>query len=478
VLDGGGEPVRIGFGSLGEGYGVAVSGFLGAPGFPATAGLVYVADAADETVKVYDPGGDPAVPVQVIDGAGTPLLRFNHLSDSDLAVDPADGHVYVVDNLTPGFDEPEAVVHEFSSLGHYRGPVPPQVAGGRPSGVTDAAPSALAISGGRLYLTSGNYFNDNDEPRYNESRVLVFGSVAKLETRILEATKTGTGEGTVFSSSPAGLGCGTACEGEFTLETKVVLNAVPAPRSKFIGWTGCDRVLVGQSPQCEVTMTAARKVSAEFEPAVQRQLTVLKSGDGAGTVASEPAKIDCGVVCEGEFDEDSKVTLIATANQHSTFAGWSGCDPEPVPTRCSVSMSAARSVTAAFAAVADPLPDRSPPPSRPGSLAEDAVGPGPTGPLRLRGLAVHGGSARLQVEVPTAGTLAAFGHGLRAVSALPLAAGRVSLSLHLSASGRRALARARGQKLAIKVALTFAPFSGGASVYARRVVTFRVATGR
>ncbi len=54
VLEGG-EPLRIGLGSLVNGYGVAVSGFTGNANFPSTAGRVYVADGADNTVKVFEP---------------------------------------------------------------------------------------------------------------------------------------------------------------------------------------------------------------------------------------------------------------------------------------------------------------------------------------------------------------------------------------------------------------------------------------
>lgn len=363
LLNGKGEAVRIGLGSLGDGYGVAVSGFEGSPGFASTAGDVYVADAADETVKVYDPL-DPSAAPRTIDGDGTPQLGFNHLADSDVAVDPVDGHVYVVDNLQPGSDEPEAVVDEFSSLGHYRGPVPPEVASGSPSGVIDGAPTALAISEHDIFVTSGNYFDDNDEPSHPNSKVLVFGPPAKVETQILEVTKTGAGSGTVFSGSPAGLGCGTACEGEFTLGTTVVLNAVPGLHSRFAGWSGC--APLSTPAQCRVTIGEAReKVSAEFEPIPQAQLAVVRSGSGSGMVSSDPAGIDCGAVCAAEFDlgPESEVTLTATPGPHSAFAGWHGCDSEPGPGECTVTIDGARSASAGFEAVAGPPV---PPPPAPG----------------------------------------------------------------------------------------------------------------
>jgi DNA-binding beta-propeller fold protein YncE len=56
---------QVGLGSLGEGYGIA-----------AAAGRLYVPDAADATVKVYEPGIDPLDPVAVIDGSPLPAGRF------------------------------------------------------------------------------------------------------------------------------------------------------------------------------------------------------------------------------------------------------------------------------------------------------------------------------------------------------------------------------------------------------------------
>jgi hypothetical protein len=475
VLEGG-EPVRIGLGTLGSGYGVAVSGFEGAPGFKPTAGFVYVADAADETVKVYD-STKPAEAPKIIDGGGTPLLRFNHLADSDVAVDPVDGHVYVVDNLSPGLDEPEAVVHEFSSLGHYRGPVPSKVAAGHPSGVVDGEPSAVAVAAGKIYLTSGNYFDDNDLSHHGNSTVLTFGPAPAVETGLLNVTKTGAGIGTVFSSSPAGLGCGTACVGEFPLAMSIVLEAVPAAGSQFAGWTGCPNVLAGAPPRCSTAVSngAETEVGAEFEPIGQHRLTVAKAGSGAGTVASVPARIDCGVVCGGDFDEGSTVILAATASQHSAFAGWSGCDSETAAGGCVVAMGADRSVTAGFDAVAEPPDDRPPPPLRPSieSLVSGILGPGPVGPLRIRGVAVHGDSARLRVAVPSAGSLSISGPGLRPVSALPFAAGNVTVLLRLSPAGRRSLARSARHRLRVKVGLAFEPLNGAAAVRADRSVAFR-----
>jgi len=245
----GGEPLRIGLGSLSDAYGVAISAY------PGTAGRLYVAEAADRTVKVYDPALDPLNPIEVFHGAGTPPGAFEHLTDSDLAVDPLDGHLYLADNLDPHFEKPEATVYELSATGHYRGEVPrPLVEGQRPHLLFAAEPSAVAVANGNVYVSSGNQ---------EDSKVLVFGPAPPLQTHLLSVTKSGTGAGTV-RSSPPGLGCGPECVGEFDEDASVSLKAIPDPGSQLSGWSGCDTELAGQ---CQVTMSADRAVSAQFEPA-------------------------------------------------------------------------------------------------------------------------------------------------------------------------------------------------------------------
>lgn len=366
-------PARtIGGGTIENGYGVAVSAFPGDADFASTAGRVYVADAADGAIEVFDPLGNP---VQVIDGEGTPQAGFNHLADTDLAVDPADGHLYVVDNLEPGFEQPEAVVDEFSPAGRYRGPIPPEVASGQKSRIVDAVPTSLAIHEGDFYVTSGNYFNDetlvNGNPHLN-GRLFFYGPAVKSPTAILTASKSGAGSGTVFSSDPFGLRCGSACEGEFAAGRFVTLVATPDPHNRLVGWTGCDSQ---PSPgRCRVTMSAARAVNAEFAPIPQQPLALAVLG--AGTVASAPAGILCGAgSCAADFDQGSVVTLAATPAAGSTFAGWSGCDSEPAPGSCAVTMSAARSVTARFDSIPPPpVPPPPPPPRRTLSVLSTALG--------------------------------------------------------------------------------------------------------
>jgi len=371
----GASPVRsIGTGSVEDGYSVAVSAFPGDALFPDTSGWVYVADAADAAVEVFDPSVSLTDPIEVIDGQGTPQAGFNHLADTDLAIDPADGHLYVVDNLQPGFEMPEAVVDEFSPLGHYRGPIPAEFAGGAKPLIIHAEPTSLAIAGSDFFVSSGNYFFDNTvvgDAFHQDGAVRLYGPAPKATTEILTATKSGTGSGTVFSSDPAGLRCGTACEGEFDQGRLVTLLASPAPHNRLVAWTGCETETSGGA--CRVRMSSDRTVDAEFEPIPQQPLAVTVGG--AGSVLSAPAGIVCGGSCGAEFDQGSVVTLSASPAAGSALASWSGCDSEPAPGVCAVTMSAARAVAAQFVPLPVPPPPAPPaPPRRTLSVSSTALG--------------------------------------------------------------------------------------------------------
>ncbi len=53
-------------------------------------------------------------------------------------------------------------------------------------------------------------------------------------------------------------------------------------------------------------------------------LTLAVTGEGAGSVTSFPAGIDCGSTCSHEFDVDATVNLTAVADSGSVFNGWIG----------------------------------------------------------------------------------------------------------------------------------------------------------
>lgn len=94
------------------------------------------------------------------------------------------------------------------------------------------------------------------------------------------------------------------------------------------------------------TGSATASVNYTQAPATSFVLTVNKAGTGGGTVTSSPAGINCGATCSAPFSSGASVILSPVADTGSTFAGWSGaCSGTGT---CSVTMDAAKSVTATF----------------------------------------------------------------------------------------------------------------------------------
>jgi PKD repeat protein len=162
-----------------------------------------------------------------------------------------------------------------------------------------------------------------------------------LDPLALTVSIQGAGAGQV-GSSPVGISCGYFCGASFDPGTVVMLTATPIPGFVFVGWSGdCSG-----TGNCQLTMSQARSVTATFVPA-SFALTVSKQGTGTGQVSSSPAGIGCGSGCLGSFDAGTVVTLTATPDPGSVFAGWSGdCSGTG---SCQVTMSQARSATATFA---------------------------------------------------------------------------------------------------------------------------------
>ena len=95
----------------------------------------------------------------------------------------------------------------------------------------------------------------------------------------LTAVVTGNGEGRI-TSSPAGIDCrlgGGTCQASYDPGTVVTLTAAAEGRSEFRGWSGAC-ASAGTAPTCQVTMDAARTVSAEFNQRGEVNINRVKKG--------------------------------------------------------------------------------------------------------------------------------------------------------------------------------------------------------
>ena len=156
--------------------------------------------------------------------------------------------------------------------------------------------------------------------------------------------KAGTGTGRV-TSSPAGITCGTDCPQAYAAGTQVTLTATPGSGSTFGGWTGATGC--AGTTTCMVTMNAAKTVTATFTKATAGSHTLTVTKKGRGRVTSSPAGINCGTDCTEAYAAGTQVTLTATPSRGQKLSGWSGACTGSAAT-CTVSMNAAKSVTATF----------------------------------------------------------------------------------------------------------------------------------
>jgi hypothetical protein len=255
----GNAPAHVfGTGSLANAYGVAVSAF------PATDGNVYVADASDHTVKVYDPSFSLTTPAQVIDGSNTAAGRFVSLADSSLTVDQSNGNFFVVDNTTPLAEHPSAAVYEFNADGVFRGQLEHSIVHGGPVGI--AIDESATPANGQVYVTSGNGTSvvippELGPPVTEQGSLYAFGPAGPGQS--IEVTTSGTGDGTV-TSNPVGINCPSGCEAELNSGASVTLTATPEAGSAFEGWSagGCSGTGL-----CQVILNSATAVDAKFGPA-------------------------------------------------------------------------------------------------------------------------------------------------------------------------------------------------------------------
>ena len=96
----------------------------------------------------------------------------------------------------------------------------------------------------------------------------------------------------------------------------------------------------------------------------------------------------------------------------------------------------------------------------------------PSNKFSVGSVTAKGTTAALQVSVPGPGTVSVSGKDLKPASAVASGEGQVSLKLKLSTAGTKALKKAKGHKLKLKLTIAFQPI-GGADASATKSVMFK-----
>ncbi|MDR3723344.1 MAG: DUF1906 domain-containing protein [Terracidiphilus sp.] len=112
-------------------------------------------------------------------------------------------------------------------------------------------------------------------------------------------------------------------------------------------------------------------VDAAMVTATPNTLTAARSGSGTGTIASTQIAstthsdvatytlISCGTSCSANFAPTDVLTLKATPTGNAIFSSWTGCDSVS-SNLCTVTVSASKTVTAAFTELIAATPTFSP----------------------------------------------------------------------------------------------------------------------
>ena len=147
-----------------------------------------------------------------------------------------------------------------------------------------------------------------------------------------------SGPGAVRSPALQG-DCRGTCWFSVPRDTPVHLDPVIEGDATFAGWSGA----CSGTGACDLAPGVDVSVAATFMAAQPRRLQV--SLNGAGTIRSDPAGIDCPRTCAADFPPGTAVRLDASAPEGWDFAGFGGACSGP---SCTLTLSNDVSAWATF----------------------------------------------------------------------------------------------------------------------------------
>lgn len=146
------------------------------------------------------------------------------------------------------------------------------------------------------------------------------------------------GHGSVGSDVP-GVRCAASCDTSWDAGSVVALDAVPGTGQRFVRWTGA----CTGSDRCEVTLDAARTITALFAPE-RFGLVIGIAGKGKVSGAGAPCT---ATRCARSARSYTPLRLRAAPAEGWRFAGWAGACTSRATT-CTVGMTKPGAVRARF----------------------------------------------------------------------------------------------------------------------------------
>ncbi len=134
---------------------------------------------------------------------------------------------------------------------------------------------------------------------------------------------------------------------QYVVGEVVTITAVPDTGYAFLGWSEeFTDTLFSTGMTTTLTMTENKSILANFGLPTY-PLNVYTDGTGSGVVISDPPGIDCGADCSEPLSIGAVITLTATTDPDSTFAGWSG-DMVSAANPVTLTMDSSKLITATF----------------------------------------------------------------------------------------------------------------------------------
>lgn len=200
------------------------------------------------------------------------------------------------------------------------------------------------------------------------------GAVGRVELApAVDVPPAGAGAEDLPASAPTtpSIACATNaatnCAGQATAGSVVVLQPVSVNNAAFVSWAGCTSITPAGAgvpfPRCNLSMTAARTVTANFKVATfaltvktYPALTPTYTPPYLGWLqAPTTPAIDCQTgnpaypACSGRANNGDTVVVTAVPGPLSRVTNWSGCTSSTATT-CSVLTTSDKTVSATFGA--------------------------------------------------------------------------------------------------------------------------------